>query len=322
MLTITDQKNLELLETQFPAIFKLHQEGLAISEQWTLCQAKMIQILSELYQNKIYLFLKCESLKNYAILFWQLPEHTAADLVTVAKKACEIPEMISVLKERKTTVSKLRKICPVITAETQKEWLDLSCECTSRMIEKTVATFQNKGITQERCRYTSEKEVEVQVGISEETFLQLEQIKDLLSQKNQKPSDLREVLDYLSSLGLEKLDPVRKAQRAQKRSEALNKEELPTLNRATNAQQKKAVTGRASRPLLPASIKHKVHLRDQNQCTEILPNGQRCSSRRFLDFHHVIPVADGGQDRLDNLITLCSAHHQARHLDFHPKLHK
>ena len=47
-----------------------------------------------------------------------------------------------------------------------------------------------------------------------------------------------------------------------------------------------------------------------------------CSHHRFLHGHHVQHWEDGGATRLDNLVTLCSAHHRTVHeLGFHVERH-
>jgi hypothetical protein len=38
-----------------------------------------------------------------------------------------------------------------------------------------------------------------------------------------------------------------------------------------------------------------------------------CSNQRFVDAHHVVHWADGGQTRLDNLVSLCRRHHRFVH---------
>ncbi|MBI3556086.1 MAG: HNH endonuclease, partial [Deltaproteobacteria bacterium] len=42
---------------------------------------------------------------------------------------------------------------------------------------------------------------------------------------------------------------------------------------------------------------------------------KRCESTRWLDSHHITPVRKGGADTLENLTTLCRAHHQMGHLN-------
>lgn len=69
---------------------------------------------------------------------------------------------------------------------------------------------------------------------------------------------------------------------------------------------------RKKRAAIPAGTQHKVRLRDQGQC-RYHHNGDRCQNRRYLEFHHRIPVAKGGSDKAENLVLLCSEHHRAIH---------
>ncbi len=64
---------------------------------------------------------------------------------------------------------------------------------------------------------------------------------------------------------------------------------------------------------IPRSIQHRVNLRDERRCTQILPDGARCNQARWIEIHHRVPVSEGGGNTLDNLTTLCSAHHRYEH---------
>jgi hypothetical protein len=58
---------------------------------------------------------------------------------------------------------------------------------------------------------------------------------------------------------------------------------------------------------VPASIRREVWARDRGQCAYVGSRG-RCEERGFLEFHHVIPFADGGQTTVENLQLRCRAH--------------
>ncbi len=58
-----------------------------------------------------------------------------------------------------------------------------------------------------------------------------------------------------------------------------------------------------------------MYLRDRGQCSALDESGQKCQSRRFLEVHHMLPLAQGGKDELENLTLLCSGHHKALHED-------
>jgi predicted restriction endonuclease len=59
---------------------------------------------------------------------------------------------------------------------------------------------------------------------------------------------------------------------------------------------------------IPTDLKHRVYLRDQGQCQK-----DDCHDSRWIDIHHIKPVSQGGLNILENLITLCKAHHHLEH---------
>jgi hypothetical protein len=59
---------------------------------------------------------------------------------------------------------------------------------------------------------------------------------------------------------------------------------------------------------IPAEVKRLVDARDRRRCAFVAPNGRRCDERRFLEFHHVVPYAAGGQPTADNIQLRCRAH--------------
>ena len=58
---------------------------------------------------------------------------------------------------------------------------------------------------------------------------------------------------------------------------------------------------------VPAAEKRKVWARDQGQCAFVGAKG-RCVERGFLEFHHVVPFAEGGETTAENLQLRCRAH--------------
>ncbi|MFO0727934.1 MAG: HNH endonuclease signature motif containing protein [Myxococcota bacterium] len=61
------------------------------------------------------------------------------------------------------------------------------------------------------------------------------------------------------------------------------------------------------RTLTPA-LRKAVRARDGGRC--VVPG---CTHFRFVDIHHLVPVAMGGPHALANLVSLCTAHHQRLH---------
>jgi hypothetical protein len=66
--------------------------------------------------------------------------------------------------------------------------------------------------------------------------------------------------------------------------------------------------GRSSR-YIPASVKREVWRRDAGRCA-FSGGGDRCRETGRLEFHHRVPVADGGVSTVANLELRCTGHHQ------------
>ncbi|MPY86824.1 MAG: hypothetical protein GEU99_02785 [Luteitalea sp.] len=84
-------------------------------------------------------------------------------------------------------------------------------------------------------------------------------------------------------------------------------------------------TPRAGRALapgsrhIPATVKRVVWERDSGQCAFVSSGGHRCAERGQLEFHHVVPYANGGDASVENLELRCKRHnaHEAER-DFGP----
>jgi 5-methylcytosine-specific restriction endonuclease McrA len=69
-----------------------------------------------------------------------------------------------------------------------------------------------------------------------------------------------------------------------------------------------AIAPRHSRHI-PSAVKRNVWTRDGGQCAFRGERG-RCAETGFLEFHHVVPYADGGESSVANLELRCRAHNQ------------
>ena len=61
---------------------------------------------------------------------------------------------------------------------------------------------------------------------------------------------------------------------------------------------------------IPNEVKRVVWERDSGCCAFVAASGHRCSERSFLEFHHLIPYALGGQATVDNIALRCRRHNQ------------
>ena len=83
--------------------------------------------------------------------------------------------------------------------------------------------------------------------------------------------------------------------------------------RTTKSSRRPSPRGASSARHIPASIRRTVWARDEGRCAFVGARG-RCTETGHLEFHHLIPFADGGPTSIENLALRCRAHnaHEAR----------
>lgn len=191
-----------------------------------------------------------------------------------------------------------------MTKDNSEHWLELAKTLPKPQLEKAVAKVSPQAATPEKAKYISEDRLQLNMGVSEKTMQKLRRAQDLVSQKTRRMASLEDALEVLLETYLQKNDPIEIAKRNVKtegtvaQAQALKSQPCPGH-------------GKLRKPL-PAQIKHQITLRDQGQCTHV-EEGKRCDSQRWIEFHHQIPLHKGGSDNLNNLTTLCWAHHRLRH---------
>ena len=59
-----------------------------------------------------------------------------------------------------------------------------------------------------------------------------------------------------------------------------------------------------------AAVRREVWRRDAGRCAFVGADGRRCDETAFLELHHLVPFADGGESTARNLSLRCRAHNQ------------
>ena len=241
------------------------------------------------------------------------------------------------MEKNEITVSKARRICPVLDESNQEQWLELAERSTNRQIEREVARVAPRTAIPESARFLTDTLLELKIPVSSEIFEQIERARELLRSKLGRAVSIEETVGVMANEYLTRHDPQRKAERAKlkqiQNSEKENEKEgkpkhtsvLVSLEHSSNAATNSVPETNNScaelkecyierRKPLRAEVRHEVHLRDKSQCQYRKTTGQICGNRSFLEFHHKTPVGQGGLDTADNLVLYCSGHHRVTHI--------
>lgn len=290
---------------------RIHLNALAISSRYKKTEVELIEALQQVESHKVYLHQGYSSLFQYTVNALHLSESVSYNLITVMRKAKEVPALKAKLADGSITLTNARKIVPVITSINQEEWLEKATQLSQRQLEKEVIKIRPETATPERVRYTSvsntEARVMLEVGLSENEMMKIRRVQNLVSQATSTSASLEDTLIAMTNLYLKHRDPLKKAKRIYiKKGFPI---QSPVALQAHFPKPKLS----AKREPIPAPTLHQVNLRDERCCTFINEKNVRCAQSRWIEIHHKIPVSVGGKNELNNLITLCSDHHEWTH---------
>ena len=283
---------------------ELHQKITETVKEYRNQEAVLIELTQEADFTKLYLELGYSSLFEYLNIGQGISAATVSNLITVARKAVQIPAMKEAIDSGEVGLAKLRKVSSVITSENKSEWIEKSKKLSCRELEKEVAKVSTYKPRRDFWQRINADYFRLSIDTTEDFKALAERAQDVFSKKSQSNKTLTEVFEWALKEALSKHDPVVKAERAEAKKKSVTVKAAPTSKPDPTSQ---SVTDNKREPI-PQHILNQVVFRDKGRCS-FQKNGRRCHHRRFLDIHHIKPVKDGGQNTVENLTTLCETHH-------------
>lgn len=299
--------------------FLLHERALGAAKSFRQAEAELMESLIAIDRAKVFLRVGYPSLFRYATEALGLSEAVAYCAITVARKAEQIPALRLAVNSGELGLSKAKKVVSVLdpkkSLDDHTSWVEKAVLLPSRKLERAVAAENPQEAIPEKAVYKSAKRLELMLGVSEEILLDFRKAQDRVSGAKSRAASLEETLHEVLRFYLEREDPEERAKRVITRKGFVTSER-PQENIANSSTQTLLVTGPVTRPIrttIPAALLHQVRFRDRDSCQFQMPDGNPCGTRRWIEIHHRLPVSEGGENALTNLISLCSAHHRAHH---------
>lgn len=298
--------------------------------------SRLVAALGELDARRLYLGEGCASLFTYCTHVLHLSEHAAYLRIEAARAARKWPSILRLLAEGALHLTAVGLVAPHLTAENHERVLTAARHRTKREIEELVASLRPLPAAPSSVRRLSvpksgatiaapvatgvqdsthppmgtsasddksaqppreprkpvaaikplaPERYRVQFTVSRETHDRLGEARDLL--RHCVPDgDIAVIFDRALKLLLTELRKTRHA--------------MVERPRATSS-----AVGMGRH--VAACVKRAVWERDKGQCAFVGSAG-RCSERGLLEYHHVIPYADGGATTAENLQLRCRAH--------------
>lgn len=264
----------------------LHFEALKRVRNYRKSEGSLIEILEKIEEEKVFSKLGYGSLWAYVTTGLKLCEAEASRFIGVMRKSKYIPELKVAIQSNELSISKAARVISVIKPETASSWIETAKKEPFREIEKKVAAINPKAILKEKTKCIAPDVVELKASLSSDGEMKFKRAQDLLSKSKGHSLSIGESIEGMARFYLEKCDPL-----------------LKKVN------PKPVIPSGA----LPTWVVNSVNQRDGGQCTQLNPNGSRCTEKRFTQLHHTILRSRGGTNHPDNLVILCSNHHAQEH---------
>ena len=288
--------------------------------------ARLVALLAEFDARRLYLGEGCSSLFTYCTQLLHLSEHAAYNRIQAARAARRFPVVLERLAEGSIHLSAVRLLEPHMTLENYLDVLDAARHKTKRAVEELVARLHPRPDASSSTRRLSAptapqpareliaeaaavestassmpelpprarssivtplapERYKVQFTVSKNTYDKLRRAQDLI--RHRVPTgDLAVIFDQALTLLLSELERTKLAAARHPRHAVL------TSSRSRH---------------VPAAVKRAVWTRDEARCAFVGSHG-RCTETGFLEFHHRVPYAAGGETVVENLELRCRAH--------------
>jgi 5-methylcytosine-specific restriction endonuclease McrA len=295
----------------------LDQQATQIVQRYRGEENQLISVLQQIESQAVFKKLGYTSMYEYCVHRLKLSDSRAYELINVSRTCTKVPQIKAAIEAGAVSISAVKRIGSVVTEENASLWIEQASTLRQKDLERAVAAVNPKEAVKEQVKPITENRSTLIVGISLELEKKLERVRELVAQSTAKPCNLEQALEQMAVVFLERKDPVKRAERITQKKLIAKFQSTSLSNVAgaveTNVQKASPPIAKQSRSPIPAAIRHQVSLRDRGQCQGKTPQGTRCGCKQWTEIHHIRPVALGGSNDVENLLTLCSNHHRLVH---------
>jgi 5-methylcytosine-specific restriction endonuclease McrA len=296
---------------------------------------RLIASLAELDTRRLYLSEGYSSLFTYCTQALHLSEHAAYARIEAARVARRYPIILERLEASDITLTTVGLLSPHLTLDNHRQLLDAARHKSKREVEHLVATLRPQPPAPSLIRKLPDRgAVRIEASAAApHSAAPLNDPPTLASTSNSpttdreitaavvKPVDAKRYKVQFTATGktLEKLRRVQDLMRHTcpngdvgivfERALTMLLEHLERTKLARVSRARESGGASTDSRHIPAAVRRAVWARDGGQCAFVGRQG-RCTERGFLEFHHVLPFADGGTAVVENIQLRCRPHNQ------------
>ena len=299
----------------------LHEHAKTLARREREVTIEMILALREVWRRRLCLLKGYQSTIDYAVRGLGLSEDQARVRVRIARVSEFHPQVIEKLRDGTASMTHLAVAANKIT-EANAETVFAAMQGTSkREFMAKLATIMPDGQIVESAKAPTTRLV---FECDNELTDAYERLRGLMMLSGRLDEASPEaMLRAIVEMGLERVDPVRAAKRAEVRKEKkMEREESKGAEAETAARAQEASPGPAvPEPdlsptrvrYIPADVRHEVMLRDGSRCQYVADDAIQCGATVGLQFDHYPKLhCHGAANTARELQMVCAAHNLLR----------
>ncbi len=288
---------------------------------------------AEVMHRQLYREFDCSSINQYAIQKLGFSKSRTRDFVRLAGQLDKLPAVKEALSTGELGYTKARELVSVATPETQDGWLKAAKGTRRELINEIkkvkraarVVAGQGELLPAAKTVIApKELPVRFQLDLTPEQEARRAALVERLHKLGNAPTDRAELmLEALAALveAKEKGPRGPLTSRPPVQIHVHEKEGRMTVQTLAGARELSRADaermrcdavisrpGKRNTTTIPPRVRREVMARDHHRC-----QGPACGRIQFLEVHHITPRQQGGANKPDNLITLCSACHRLWH---------
>jgi hypothetical protein len=198
---------------------EIHERALVVGKNYQIAEVDMIQILQEVEAAQIHKSLGLSSLLKYALKYLKLSEPIALTFIAVARKCKSVPALKTAICNGRLSAATANRLVSTITKENASEIISFAANHSWRETEREIANRNPRAAHPDKVKMLGNGLVQLTITVSEKDYADFQRSCSIEAQRKNKSPSRGEVIAATIQTHLEKHDPVKKAERVQKRSE-------------------------------------------------------------------------------------------------------
>lgn len=299
--------------------------------------ARLIALLMEIDSRKLYAGQGYSSLFTYCMQRLHLSEHAAYLRIEAARSARRFPAILEKISDGSVHLTAVSLLGPHLTDGTHVTLLDAATDKSKREIEQFIASLRPQPDVSTVIRKlptrppiaVARSEVPIPIPAQDARCVNTQATGLATVPSNvsaTKPPEIKplapERYKVQFTVSRETHDKLRRVQELMRhtipdgdpaaifdRALTLLLADLSRTKCGATTRPRDGQAPRSGSRHIPATVKRAVWQRDAGRCAFEGDHG-RCGETGFLEFHHVVPYADGGETSVNNIQLRCRTHNQ------------